>query len=212
MDKAKIGTALLGGYLLGRSKKAKLAVGLGAMLAGSRIRPDQIGKTLQESPFLKDISKQVRSELTGAGKAAASSVLTAKADSLADALQARTSGLRQKSRGAPDAEGDAEEADVDKSEVDEAEADEADEDERDVDQADEGEETDEAEEETEDTEDTKDTEARDKPAKKKSGKSAGGRSTAARSGSKGTKTTKKTAAPSRSRSGTSARSRRSDDG
>ncbi|MGC0334183.1 hypothetical protein RKD23_007173 [Streptomyces sp. SAI-170] len=196
MDKAKIGTALLGGYLLGRSKKAKLAVGLGAMLAGSRIRPDQIGKTLQESPFLKDISKQVRSELTGAGKAAASSVLTAKADSLADALQARTSGLRQKSRAASDAESDAEEAEVDETDVDEA----------DVDQTDEGEETDEAE------EDTEDSEARDKPEKKKSGKSAGSRSTTARSGPKGTKTTKKTAAPSRSRSGTSARSRRSDDG
>ncbi|MDX6237683.1 MAG: hypothetical protein QOG10_2498, partial [Kribbellaceae bacterium] len=34
MTNAKIGTALVGGYLLGRTKKAKLALGLGMFLAG----------------------------------------------------------------------------------------------------------------------------------------------------------------------------------
>ncbi|CAL9343373.1 ABC transporter substrate-binding protein [Streptomyces sp. enrichment culture] len=110
MDNAKIGTALLGGYLLGRTKKARLALGLGALLAGSRIRPDQIGRTLQQSPFLKDVTRQVRSELAGASKAAATSVMTAKADNLADALHKRTAGLRDKAYGpaGPDEEDDEE--------------------------------------------------------------------------------------------------------
>jgi hypothetical protein len=102
MKNAKIGTAVLGGYVLGRTKKAKLAIGLGALLAGSRIRPGQLGKTLQGSPFVNTLTKQVRTELTDAGKAAATSVLTAKADSLADRLHERTVGLQEKAHGAVD--------------------------------------------------------------------------------------------------------------
>ncbi|MFF5479991.1 ABC transporter substrate-binding protein [Streptomyces sp. NPDC012935] len=96
MNNAKIGTALLGGYLLGRSKKAKLALSLGALLAGSRMNPGQVGKALQESPFVHTLTDQVRSELTGAGKAAATTLLSAKADNLADAIHERTSGLRER--------------------------------------------------------------------------------------------------------------------
>ncbi|WP_328427534.1 ABC transporter substrate-binding protein [Streptomyces sp. NBC_00443] len=95
MNNAKIGTALLGGYLLGRSKKAKLALSLGALLAGSRMNPGQVGKALQESPFVHTLTDQVRSELTGAGKAAATNLLSAKAGNLADALHERTSGLQE---------------------------------------------------------------------------------------------------------------------
>ncbi|MGW6734801.1 ABC transporter substrate-binding protein [Streptomyces sp. NPDC055013] len=98
MNNAKIGTALLGGYLLGRSKKAKLALGLGALLAGSRMNPGQVGKALQESPFVHTLTDQVRSELTGAGKAAATTLLSAKADNLADAVHRRTSGLQERAQ------------------------------------------------------------------------------------------------------------------
>ncbi|MFF7162792.1 ABC transporter substrate-binding protein [Streptomyces sp. NPDC008086] len=96
MNNARIGTALLGGYVLGRTKKAKLAIGLGALLAGSRIKPGQVGKALQNSPFLHTLTDQVRTELTDAGKAAATTVLSAKADNLADALHQRTEGLRER--------------------------------------------------------------------------------------------------------------------
>ncbi|MFE9019004.1 ABC transporter substrate-binding protein [Streptomyces sp. NPDC007808] len=107
MNNATIGAALLGGYVLGRTRKAKLALGLGALLAGSRIRPGQVGKALQESPSVHDLTDQVRSELTDAGKAAATSVLTAKADSLAEALHQRTAGLRERTQGrAEDEEGE----------------------------------------------------------------------------------------------------------
>ena len=99
MNNAKIGAAVLGGYLLGRTKKGKLALSLGAALAGSRMRPGGVGKLLQDSPVLGNVSKQVRSELAGAGKAAATTVLSAKAESLADALHERTEGLKEKAHG-----------------------------------------------------------------------------------------------------------------
>lgn len=98
MNNATIGAAVLGGYLLGRTKKAKLALGVGALLAGSKARPAQLGKML-DSPFLSNVTQQVRTELTDASKAAATSVLTAKADSLAGALHERTEGLRERAHG-----------------------------------------------------------------------------------------------------------------
>jgi hypothetical protein len=103
MNNATIGAAVLGGYLLGRTKKAKLALSLGAMLAGSKVRPGQLGKAL-DSPFLSDLTHQVRTELADASKAAASSVLTAKADSLAGTLHDRTAELRERAQGEGEAE------------------------------------------------------------------------------------------------------------
>ena len=109
MNNAKIGAAVLGGYVLGRTKKAKLALSLGALLAGSQIKPGQLVKAVQKSPFLSNVTQQVRTELTDASKAAATSVLTAKADSLADAIHERTAGLHDKAH--PGDEGDRGEAD-----------------------------------------------------------------------------------------------------
>ncbi|MFE5296250.1 hypothetical protein [Streptomyces sp. NPDC056632] len=94
MNNAKMGTALIGGYLLGRTKKGKLAIGLAMALAGSRIKPAQLGKSLAQSPILGNVNQQVRGELMSAGKAAATTVLNAKAEHLADALHDRTTGLR----------------------------------------------------------------------------------------------------------------------
>ncbi|MGY1583046.1 ABC transporter substrate-binding protein [Streptomyces sp. MN13] len=120
MKNAKIGAALLGGYVLGRTKKGKLAIGLGSMLAGSRINPAQVGRMLQDSPFVDTLTKQVRTELAGAGKAAATSVLTAKADNLADALHARTTGLRDKAHAAEDQDTDEEEDEDEAEQAEEA--------------------------------------------------------------------------------------------
>lgn len=95
MNNAKIGAAIAGGYVLGRTKKAKLALGLAMALAGSRIKPGQLGKSLARSPLLSNVNKQVRGELASAGKAAATTVLNAKAEHLADALHRRTLSLRE---------------------------------------------------------------------------------------------------------------------
>ncbi|WP_406864494.1 hypothetical protein ABZO31_30220 [Streptomyces sp. HUAS MG47] len=95
MNNAVIGTALVGGYVLGRTKKGKLALGLAMAMAGSRIKPVQLGKSLANSPFLSNVNDQVRGELMTAGKSAATTVLNAKAEHLADALHDRTDGLRE---------------------------------------------------------------------------------------------------------------------
>jgi len=97
MTNAKIGTALLGGYLLGRTRKAKLAVALGMWLAGKRLPldPGQLGKALADSPVFSGLNEQVRKELMEAIKAAASAAVTARADSLADSLHERTVNLQE---------------------------------------------------------------------------------------------------------------------
>jgi hypothetical protein len=97
MTNAKIGIALLGGYLLGRTKKAKLAVALGMWLAGKRLPldPGQLGKALADSPVFSGLNEQVRKELMEAVKAAASAAVTARADSLADSLHERTVNLQE---------------------------------------------------------------------------------------------------------------------
>ncbi|MFG3346292.1 ABC transporter substrate-binding protein [Streptomyces sp. NPDC048018] len=106
MNNAKMGTALIGGYLLGRTKKGKLALGLAMALAGSRVKPAQLGKSLAKSPILSHVNQQVRGELMSAGKAAATTVLNAKAEHLADALHGRTAGLRDGQRNDDGDDGD----------------------------------------------------------------------------------------------------------
>src|SRR4051794_35242944 len=89
---AKIGAALVGGYLLGRTKKAKLALGFGMFLLGKKIAldPRQIGRMLADSPVLGSLNDQVRKELVDATRTAATKAVTQRADSLADSLQQRT--------------------------------------------------------------------------------------------------------------------------
>ncbi|WP_328539065.1 hypothetical protein [Streptomyces sp. NBC_00344] len=91
----KIGVALVGGYLLGRTKKAKMAIGLGMFLAGKKLSldPAQLGKLVANSPVLGSLNNQVRTELVEATKSAATSALTKRASGLADSLHERTLGL-----------------------------------------------------------------------------------------------------------------------
>ncbi|MFE8915209.1 hypothetical protein [Streptomyces globisporus] len=92
---AKIGAALVGGYLLGRTKKAKLALGFGMFLLGKKIDldPRQIGRMLADSPALGSLNDQVRKELVEATRTAATKAVTQRAGSLADSLQQRTQAL-----------------------------------------------------------------------------------------------------------------------
>ncbi|MFE1686715.1 hypothetical protein ACFW64_03180 [Streptomyces albidoflavus] len=89
---AKIGAALVGGYLLGRTKKAKLAIGFGMFLAGKKLDldPKKIGSMLASSPVLGGLSDQVRKDLVGATRTAATNALTQRATSFADSLHQRT--------------------------------------------------------------------------------------------------------------------------
>ncbi|GGZ24452.1 hypothetical protein CP967_01340 [Streptomyces nitrosporeus] len=89
---ARIGAALVGGYLLGRTKKARLAIGFGMFLAGRKLPldPQRLGKMLAGSPVLGALNDQVRKEIVEATRSAATGALTQRATGLADALQRRT--------------------------------------------------------------------------------------------------------------------------
>jgi hypothetical protein len=80
MNNSKIGVALVGGYVLGRTKKAKLAIGLGMFLAGKKLNfdPKQLGSMLTDSKLLGGLNEQIRKELVDTTKSAATSARAAR--------------------------------------------------------------------------------------------------------------------------------------
>lgn len=92
---SKIAAALVGGYLLGRTKKAKMAIGFGMFLAGKKLDldPRKIASLVTSSPALSGLNEQVRTELVDATKTAATTALTQRATGLADTLAQRTRAL-----------------------------------------------------------------------------------------------------------------------
>lgn len=134
MNNIKIGAALVGGYLLGRTKKVKLAIGLGMFLAGKKLSvdPRQLGKLVAGSPLLGGLNDQVRKELVNATKSAATSALTKRANGFADSLRERTLDLNDPSRRRDDDDGDersdrdARDRGVDEQDVDDRDIDEGD--------------------------------------------------------------------------------------
>lgn len=104
MCNAKIGVALVGGYFLGRTRKAKLAIGMGMFLAGKKLDPQQLMKTVTDNPLLSGLSDQVRKDLVGATTTAAAGALTKRAGGLADSLRERTLDLDEPQGGAEGAE------------------------------------------------------------------------------------------------------------
>jgi hypothetical protein len=96
-DSTKIALAVLGGYALGRRKKAKMALLLGSALVGKRLDMRSLGKEvmgrLSESPEVGRIVGDVRGELMSTGRAAAMAALSRPLENLADRLEERTSGL-----------------------------------------------------------------------------------------------------------------------
>ncbi|MEU4358943.1 hypothetical protein [Streptomyces virginiae] len=92
---ATTAAVLVGGYLLGRTRKAKMAIGVGMFLAGRRLDldPRRLGKVLAASPVTGALSEQIRRELFEATKSAAAQALSQRAAGLADSLQQRTRAL-----------------------------------------------------------------------------------------------------------------------
>src|SRR4051795_8485172 len=96
---AKLGAGVAGGYLLGRTKKLKLAIGLGAWLMGKRLQmsPGQLAMQglgqLRQSPEFADITDRLRNEVGGAGRKALSAAATSRMESLADRLRDRNEGV-----------------------------------------------------------------------------------------------------------------------
>ncbi|WP_329456863.1 hypothetical protein [Streptomyces sp. NBC_01497] len=109
-NNSKIGMALVGGYFLGRTKKAKMAIGLGMFLAGKKLNldPKQLGSMLTNSNLLGGLNDQVRKELLDTTKSAATAALTKRIGGFADSLHERTLSLdgRDEDEGAGDRDDD----------------------------------------------------------------------------------------------------------
>ncbi|MFB7863038.1 hypothetical protein [Streptomyces sp. NPDC056069] len=101
MNNAKMGTALIGGYLLGRTKSGKLAIGLAMALADSRIKPAQLGRSLAQSPIVGNVNQHVRGELMSAGKGARGTHGTTRGRSRTRARSVSAPAMTTRSRTAP---------------------------------------------------------------------------------------------------------------
>ncbi|MFE0907887.1 GCIP family protein [Streptomyces rochei] len=118
-SKAALAAAVAGGYLMGRTKKAKLAFAVGSYLMGRRIglTPGQVLSQglsgIQRNPQLQELTDQVRGELLTASRtavtAAANRTLTGLADNLRDRTDALTGAGRSDDGYADDETGETDE-------------------------------------------------------------------------------------------------------
>jgi hypothetical protein len=96
----RVALGVAGGYLLGRTKKMKLAVMLGGMAAGRRAGgPGQLlaqgTKLLGQSPELARLTDELRGRLLEAGKGAAVAVATRQVENLTERMVSRVGTLTE---------------------------------------------------------------------------------------------------------------------
>ena len=93
----KIAMAVAGGYVLGRRRKVKMAILLGSVLLGRRLNLGSLGREAMGkvvgSPAFGQIRDELRGDLASTGRAAATAVLSAPLEKLADRLHERTAAL-----------------------------------------------------------------------------------------------------------------------
>ncbi|MFE7811527.1 DNA primase [Streptomyces sp. NPDC057433] len=105
MNRVGLGLAVGAGYLLGRTKKLKLAVAVGAMVAGKKMNltpkgiAELVTTQLQNNPQFKEIGDQLRTDFRGVGKAASGALVERQIDALADRLHGRTAQVRDQLSG-----------------------------------------------------------------------------------------------------------------
>ncbi|MFD7770003.1 DNA primase [Streptomyces sp. NPDC059787] len=117
MNRTGLGLAIGAGYLLGRTKKLKMALAVGGLVAGKKLNlsprmvADLVSQQLRDNPQFKEIGDQLRGDLRGVGKAASGAMVERQLDSLADRLHGRTADMRDRLTGAgPRDDADAEHA------------------------------------------------------------------------------------------------------
>ncbi|MFJ6854113.1 histone protein [Streptomyces sp. NPDC091271] len=120
--RAALAAALAAGYVIGRTKQGKLALGLLAVASGKSLDPkaliDEGVKRLSENPQFAQLGEQVRGELLASGRQALSEVTNRGVASLGEALQQRMLSLT----GAPEDEEEPEyDEDVEEEEEEEEE-------------------------------------------------------------------------------------------
>ncbi|KFG72745.1 hypothetical protein [Streptomyces mutabilis] len=105
MNRVGLGLAVGAGYLLGRTRKLKLAVAVGTMVAGKKLNltpkgiAELVNSQLQNNPQFKEIGDQLRTDLRGVGKAASGALVERRIDALADRLHGRTAQVRDQLSG-----------------------------------------------------------------------------------------------------------------
>ncbi|MGK9462372.1 DNA primase [Streptomyces sp. G6] len=105
MNRVGLGLAVGAGYLLGRTKKLKLAVAVGTMVAGKKLNltpkgiAELVNSQLQNNPQFKEIGDQLRTDMQGVGKAASGALVERQMDALADRLHGRTAQVRDQLSG-----------------------------------------------------------------------------------------------------------------
>ncbi|MFF4801138.1 DNA primase [Streptomyces sp. NPDC001351] len=108
MNRVGLGLAVGAGYVLGRTKKMKMAFAVGSLVAGKRMHlspralADLVSQQLQNNPQFKEIGDQLREDLRGVGKAASGAMVERQMDALADRLHGRTAEVRDQLSGATD--------------------------------------------------------------------------------------------------------------
>ncbi|MGW3138213.1 DNA primase [Streptomyces sp. NPDC001139] len=105
MNRVGLGLAVGAGYVLGRTKKMKMAFALGGLVAGKRMNlsprmlADVLSQQLQNNPQFKEIGDQLRQDLRGVGKAASGAMVERQMDALASRLHGRTAQVRDQLSG-----------------------------------------------------------------------------------------------------------------
>ncbi|MEU3511662.1 DNA primase [Streptomyces longwoodensis] len=176
MNRTGLGLAVGAGYLLGRTKKLKLAIAVGSVVAGKKLKlsPKAIGdllsQQLKDNPQFKELGDTLRQDLRGAGKAASGAMLERQLGGLADRLHGRTAQMREEMAGGGRSDDEDEAEDRDDREDDDLEPEDA----EDEDHEDEGrsEDEDHEEDDSEDEADEEDGEDRAEASRKPPAKKA----------------------------------------
>ncbi|MDT9695408.1 DNA primase [Streptomyces sp. P17] len=127
MNRAGLGLAVGAGYLLGRTRKLKLAFAVGTLVAGKRLHlspralADLASQQLRDNPQFKEIGDQLREDLRGVGKAATGAMVERRLDAFADRLHGRTAEVRDRLAGVVPEVGYEEYEEEDAEDADEAE-------------------------------------------------------------------------------------------
>ncbi|MEU8455506.1 DNA primase [Streptomyces griseoaurantiacus] len=118
MNRTALGLAIGAGYVLGRTKKMKMAFAVGTLVAGKKMQlspravADLVSQQLKSNPQFKEIGDQLRQDLRGVGKAASGALVERQISTLADRLHSRTGQLRDQASGVlPGTADDADDAD-----------------------------------------------------------------------------------------------------
>jgi hypothetical protein len=112
------------GYVLGRTRKAKLALTLAGAAAGRKLPlgPQAVGARLTErlngNAQVKQIRDQLRQDLGGVGKAATGAIVQRRIGGLADRLEDRTRDLEDRLTGGRDERDDEQDGRVEPAEDD----------------------------------------------------------------------------------------------